>query len=1173
MNAPIIKTAAGKYAGHDLSDRYQQTQGRVLLTGIQALVRLPMDQARLDRQNGLRTAGFISGYRGSPLGGYDQELWHQQALLQKHNIRFQPGLNEDLAATMVWGTQQAQAFPGSRFDGIFGLWYGKGPGLDRSTDALRHANSYGTAALGGVLACVGDDHTAQSSIFPHQSDHILEAVMMPTLSPASIDEYLTLGLAGYAMSRFCGLWTGFKTVTEVVESGRTVTLPDTPHFILPHDLPLPSYGLNADPHLAWPQQRAELERRVVDERLPAALAFARVNQFNRIVYGSRKPRIALVTIGKAHLDTLRALREMGISEADASRLGIAVYRMAMTWPVEPEGLRHLARGLTGLLVVEEKRSFVERQIKDLLYHLPAGQRPVVAGKILPTGEPLLPDVLDLSPSSVSEAITRFLKMLGIEDERIDQRTAPKPDAPAADGTIAGLLARKPFFCSGCPHNSSTHVPDGSFATAGIGCHVMALGEARNTRTWCQMGGEGAQWVGLSGFTDMPHLFANMGDGTYQHSGLLSIRQAVVAQASMTFKLLYNDAVAMTGGQAPDGRPTVFQVAAQIAAEGVAQISVVTDEPGKYAGFGTFPAGVTIHHRHELDAIQRRYRDLPGVSVIIYDQTCAAEKRRRRKRQKQDLPVRAFINERVCEGCGDCQKTSNCIAVEPSETDRGRKRRINQTACNGDLSCIDGFCPSFVTIEGTFPRKPDADQLTGIEADYAARLAEPIFAGSLDRPYGILVTGIGGSGIVTIGAILAMAAHFENKAAECLNFTGLSQKNGAVVSHLQIALHDSSLDVARIHERQADLMLACDLAVAASPMARPLCDKTRTAIVANMNLTPTADFVTQPDLLLDGDLHRRALARVSNEAQSSYIEAMHLAEALFGDTTFSGILLLGIAYQRGLIPVAAAAIERAIDLNGVAVASNRRAFLWGRIFAAMPETMATYLDVVADRTAPTLSKIIAANRADLVAYQNETLARRYEQHVQRIAALEKAQQGDIGALTETVAKAYYKLLAYKDEYEVARLYTDGDFLKQLGAAFDDPTHLTFHMAPPLLAPRDPATGKRQKIKLHGKWVMPLFRLLKHGKFLRGTAFDPFGWQSDRHLERQQIKDYEDDLELIAIHLSAQNMEAAVALAALPQQIRGFGHIKEASAAAIRDKRETLRRSLVATETQEAPARCA
>lgn len=1173
MNAPIIKTAAGKYTGHQLSDRYEQIQGRVLLTGIQALVRLPIDQARLDRQNGLRTAGFISGYRGSPLGGYDQELWHQQALLEQHDIRFQPGLNEDLAATMVWGTQQAQAFPGSRFDGVFGLWYGKGPGLDRSTDALRHANSYGTAALGGVLACVGDDHTAQSSIFPHQSDHILEAVMMPTLSPASIDEYLTLGLAGYAMSRFCGLWTGFKTVTEVVESGRTVTLSDAPHFILPHDLTLPPHGLNADPHLAWPQQRAELERRVVDERLPAALAFARVNQFNRIVYGPPKPRIAIVTIGKAHLDTLRALREMGISEVDAIRLGIAVYRMAMTWPVEPEGLRRLASGLTGLLVVEEKRSFVERQVKDLLYHLPADQRPVVAGKSLPNGEPLLPNVLDLTPATVSGAITRFLQMLHIEDTRINQRAASKPAASVPNEQISGLLTRKPFFCSGCPHNSSTNVPDGSFATAGIGCHVMALGDARNTRTWCQMGGEGAQWVGLSGFTEMPHLFANMGDGTYQHSGLLSIRQAVIAKASMTFKLLYNDAVAMTGGQIPDGGPNVFQIAAQIAAEGVSHISVVTDEPGKYSDAGTFPAGVTVHHRHELETIQRQYRDLPGVSVIIYDQTCAAEKRRRRKRQRQELPVRAFINERVCEGCGDCQKTSNCIAVEPSETDQGRKRRINQTACNGDLSCVDGFCPSFITIEGASPRKPAADRLTGIEADYAARLTEPIFAGALDQPYRIVVTGIGGSGIVTIGAILAMAAHLENKAAECLNFTGLSQKNGAVVSHLQIALHDSSLDVARIHEHQADLMLACDLAVAASPMARPLCDATRTAIVANMNLTPTADFVTQPDILLDADLHRRALARVSNDAQSSYIEAMHLAEALFGDTTFSGILLLGMAYQRGLIPVAAAAIERAIDLNGVAVELNRRAFLWGRIFAALPEAMEQYVDTASGHSAPPLTRIIAVNRRDLVAYQNEALARRYEQQIERISVIEQNHRSTVGSLTETVAKAYYKLLAYKDEYEVARLYTDGAFLKQLDATFDGHTRFAFHMAPPLLAPLDRATGKRRKIKLNGKWVMPLLKLLKHGKFLRGTVFDPFGWQSDRRLERQQIREYESDLELIALNLSPQNIETAISLAAIPLQIRGFGHIKEASVADANRRREILRRSLVTPEIQEEPALCA
>ena len=1171
MNAPVVAPSTGKYLRYQLSDRYEQTQGRVFLTGIQALVRLPLDLARLDRQNGLHTAGFISGYRGSPLGGYDQELWHQQALLQQHSIRFQPGLNEDLAAAMVWGTQQAQAFPGSRHDGVFGLWYGKGPGLDRSADALRHANAYGTTQRGGVLACVGDDHTAQSSVFPHQSDHIFEAVMMPTLSPASIEEYLTLGLAGYAMSRFCGLWAGFKTVTEVVESGRTLTLPEAPHFILPTDLDIPPHGFNADPHLSWPQQRSELERRVVDERLPAAQAFARANQLDRVVFGAHRPRLGLITVGRAHLDTLRALQDMGIDEAEASRLGIAIYRPAMTWPVEPQGLCRFADGLSGLLVIEEKRPFVERQVKDQLYHLAADRRPTIAGKQLPNGAKLLPDTMDLTPSTVARAIAAFLRLHDVTHPAIAATLATAAPSDSPEPT-AGLLGRKPYFCSGCPHNTSTRVPDGSFASAGIGCHIMAMGEERSTRTWSHMGGEGAQWVGLAEFTDMPHLFVNMGDGTYQHSGVLAIRQAVVAGTTMTYKLLYNDAVAMTGGQFPDGRPDVFAVAAQIAAEGVKKLAIVSDDPEKYAGHGVFPAHATIHHREDLDDVQRQCRATPGVSVILYDQTCAAEKRRRRKRQKLALPTRALINERVCEGCGDCQKTSNCIAVEPSETPQGRKRRINQSACNSDLSCVDGFCPSFVTLDAAMPHRPDTTRLAGVEERYAAELADPIFAGTLEQPYNILITGIGGSGIVTIGAILAMAAHLEGKSAQCLNFTGLSQKNGAVLSHLQIAKRDEALDVARIHAGETDLLLAYDMVVAASAGTRELCDKNRTVAIGNQTLTPTADFIGEPDLKLDASLHRRAIERRVNAMRSSFVEATMLAEKLFGDATFAGIFMLGFAYQRGLVPLSSGAIDRAIDLNGVAVPLNRRAFLWGRIAANNPPALAPYLEPSAEHQLLTFAQLVERNAKDLAAYQNERYARRYADLVQRFIRLEQRIFGEAGALSEAVAKSYYKVLAYKDEYEVARLYTEGSFARQLTETFDGRPRLTFHMAPPLLAPVDPKTGQRRKIKLSGRWLMPMLSVLKRGKILRGTPFDPFGKQQDRKLERQLIAAYEADLAAIEARLDRSNLAVAVELASLPQSIRGFGHIKMRSYDAASARRPLLLEKLVSDHPLE-PAKAA
>jgi indolepyruvate ferredoxin oxidoreductase len=1178
MNAPVITPRIASpesdlYADYRLDDRYQRNEGKVLLSGIQALVRLPLDQARLDRQNGLKTAGFISGYRGSPLGGYDQELWRQQKLLDAADIKFQPGINEDLGATMVWGSQQIDSFPGQKVDGVFGLWYGKGPGLDRSADALRHANAYGTSALGGVLACVGDDHAAQSSVFPHQTDQIFEALMIPCLAPASVADYLTLGLAGYAMSRFSGLWMGFKTVSEIAESGQSLTLPPVPHFIRPTDIEIPVHGFNADPSLAWPQQRAEFERRVVEERLPAAQAFARANHLDRVVFGAQRPRLGLVTVGKAHLDTIHALKEMGIDEAEASRLGLAVYKLGLVWPVEPQVLRAFAAGLNGLMVIEEKRSFAERQIKELLYHLPSDHRPDVAGKTLASGEPLLPANMELSPRQVTRAIARFLQQHGISHPGIDRaithverKLAPEP----------GILTRKPYFCSGCPHNTSTKVPDGSFATAGIGCHIMAMGEARHTQNWCHMGGEGVQWAGLSPFTEMPHLFANMGDGTYQHSGVLAIRQAVAARSNITFKLLYNDAVAMTGGQMPDGHPSVFQVAGQVAAEGIAGLVVVSDDPGRYEGRGSFPALAKIYHRGEMDRLQRELRETKGVTVLIYDQTCAAEKRRRRKHAGVAAPTRAFINEKVCEGCGDCHKTSNCISVEPAETIDGRKRRINQTACNSDLSCVDGFCPSFVTVENPVLHKTTAPVLDEIEAAHRASLNDPLVSLPRDKTFGILVTGIGGAGIVTIGSLLAMAAHLENKAVRCLNFTGLAQKNGAVLSHLQIASQERQLDVPRIQEGELDLLLAYDLAVAASVQVRMICDKQRTVAIGNLDLAPTADFVTQPDLEIDAGLHRRAIDRRCKADQSVYLTVSEFAEKLFGDTTVAGVMMIGMAYQRGLLPLGRAAIERAIELNGTVVELNRRAFLWGRIAADDPAAVAPYLTTHAPVRELPLADLIAHNARQLTGYQNGAYAERYRRLVAKVLRAETALRGvaaDDGTLvlTRAAARGYYKLLAYKDEYEVARLYSDTAFTDGLANTFDGSPALGFHMAPPLLSRVDPVTGHRRKIKLSGRWLLPALRLLQHGKVLRGTALDPFGWQQDRKLERRMIADYETDLDLICAHLTAETLGMAAELAGLPQEIRGFGHVKAASHAKTVGKRDDLRQKLEAATPYVAVAR--
>jgi indolepyruvate ferredoxin oxidoreductase len=824
------------------------------------------------------------------------------------------------------------------------------------------------------------------------------------------------------------------------------------------------------------------------------------------------------------------------------------------------------------MVIEEKRSFVERQIKDHLYSLPAAHRPDIVGKTLTSGAPLLSATMELSPRQVMHGIALFLRQQGLSHPGIDRALAQTEQTLAPE---PGVLTRKPYFCSGCPHNTSTKVPDGSFATAGIGCHIMAIGEERHTQSWCHMGAEGIQWAGIAPFTDMPHLFANMGDGTYQHSGILAIRQAATAKLNITYKLLYNDAVAMTGGQIPEGHPSVFDVAAQLAAEGIAGLVVVSDDPDRYAGQAEFPPMATVYHRREMDRLQLELRETPGVTVLLYDQTCAAEKRRRRKHAGVNAPTRAFINEKVCEGCGDCHKTSNCIAVEPAETIDGRKRRINQTACNSDMSCVDGFCPSFVTIDNPILHKPKAPVLRDIEAAHQASLPDPIFTLPLDKAYGILITGIGGAGIVTLGSLLAMAAHLEGKAVRCLNFTGLAQKNGAVLSHLQIAREERQLDVPRIQEGELDLLLAYDLAVAASPQVRLLCDRHRTVTVGNLDLAPTADFVTAPDLLIDAELHRKAIDRRCQADRSVYLTLTEFAEKLFGDTTVAGVMMLGMAYQRGLLPVSHVAIDRAIALNGAAVERNRRAFLWGRIAADDPAAVTPYLMTHVPVHELPIAQLIERNHQHLIAYQDEAYARRYRDMLHQIEAVETATldtdaPGRATSLTRAVAKSYFKLLAYKDEYEVARLYTERTFSDNLAATFDGTPNLTFHMAPPLLTRVDPATGRRRKIRLSGRWLVPMLRLLKHGKVLRHTPFDPFGWQSDRQLEREMIREYETDLDMIVAHLTVHNINMATELANLPQQVRGFGHVKAAFYETSLSRHTALRQELDALTAKQGRA---
>ncbi len=1113
-----------------LDSRYAELDQPMLLTGTQALVRVLLEQARLDRAGGLRTGGLVSGYRGSPLGGLDRELWRKEKLLTEQGVRFQPGLNEDLAATMLWGSQQIDTFPGKRVDGVFGMWYGKGPGVDRSADALRCANMIGTAPLGGVLAVSGDDHAAHSSVFPHQTDGIFESVQIPVLQPADVGEILEHGLAGIAMSRYAGLWVALKTIAETAEQSAVVVVPSERQFVMP-DRPLPSHGLNLDAQLPWPAERAELERRMVEERLPAARAWARANRLDRLVHGPAEATIGIVTVGKAHHDAMHALRRLGLDQHP----DIAIYKVALSWPLETEGAREFARCKRAILVVEEKRSNVEAQLRSALYDL--ADRPSIEGKLDQDGAPLLPAVMELSPELAMAALARVLRRCGM--------AINEPAAVTAPARTPGLLARAPTFCAGCPHGTSTRLPNGSFAMAGIGCHTMALTTSEGTKTFSQMGGEGVPWVGLASFTETPHMFANMGDGTYQHSGLLAIRQAVAAGTPITYKILFNDAVAMTGGQPAEGGPTVLKIAQQLAAEGVGLIAVVADDPARLPPAAALPPGTLRHGRDDLDAVQRRMRGHPGVSAIIYDQVCATEKRRRRKRGKLAVAeTRVVINERVCENCGDCTAQSHCIAIEPVETEYGRKRRISPTSCNTDLSCLKGFCPSFVTTKSDAPQSGGsypAALWAAREAGLAAGLAEPTLADAAS-PWRGLFAGIGGGGIVTCGAIVAMAAHLEGRQVSTLDFTGLAQKNGAVVSHVQIA--DAGLDVVRIPRGTADLLLAADLAVSAGPDVLGRCARDA-AVIGNLDLQAGAAFMGDRDVRVDAELHRRAIGRATSIERSRFLRGSALSERLFGNAQAMNTLLLGIAWQQSLLPVGSGALMQAMELNGTAVPLNRRAFLWGRILAAQP---ALADEILADtaRVPDTLEALVVRRQGELVDYQGPALAERYRALVDAAQARETALDGKDGAMTRAVAEGFFRVLAYKDEYEVARLHA--------AAAYGDEP--VFHMAPPLLSRLDPATGRRRKIKISGRIALPLFRMLRHGKALRGTVFDPFGWQRDRRLERALADEYERDVRHMLDCVRPDTLADAVSLAALPQDIRGFGSVKAASLDAARPKREAL-----------------
>jgi indolepyruvate ferredoxin oxidoreductase len=1124
----------------NLEDKYTLQSGRIYLSGIQALVRLPLMQRDRDRVAGLNTAGFISGYRGSPLGTYDSALWQAKAFLEKNDIRFQPGLNEDLAATAVWGSQQVGLFPGATVDGVFGIWYGKGPGVDRSLDVLRHANWAGTAPNGGVLAIAGDDHGAQSTTTAYQCEQAFEAAMMPILNPATIQDYLDLGLFGFALSRFSGCWVAFKAASEAVDSSASVYVdPQRIAVTIPHDFAMPPGGL----HIRWPRGgmdwAVEQERRLHGPKLAAAQAFARANSLDRVVIDSPQPRLGIVTTGKAYLDVRQALSELGITEQRAAALGIRVYKVALAWPLEPQGALAFAQGLKDILVVEEKRGFVENQLVRLLYNVEASRRPSIVGKTDETGATLLPSTGELTPTMVARAIVARLKRLGDAsqfDERLARLEAFERPAPPVSS-----IQRTPFFCSGCPHNTSTRVPEGSRAMAGIGCHSMALFMPdRHTATLTHMGGEGVNWIGQAPFTTERHVFQNLGDGTYAHSGLMAIRAAAAAGVNITYKILYNDAVAMTGGQPVEGAMTVPQIAQQVLAEGARRVVVVADEPRKYPKHAGFPSGVAIRHRDDLDAVQRELRDVEGLTVLIYDQTCAAEKRRRRKRGKfPDPPERIFINDAVCEGCGDCSDKSNCIAVLPVETELGRKRRIDQSNCNKDFSCLKGFCPSFVTVRGTTPRKLGG--LAGNDSLFA-NLPEPK-APPLQRPYGILVTGVGGTGVVTLGALLGMAAHLEGKGCTVLDISGLAQKNGAVMSHVRLAPKPEDLYAVRVASGGADVLLACDPVVAASPAALSRLQTGVTKAIINSHAQPTAAFIFKPDIDFETAKMLQAIRTTAGDGDS--IDATGLAAALMGDSIAANLFMLGYAFQKGFVPLTLAAIGRAIELNGVAVDTNKRSFAWGRLAAHdRAQVEAPVRNALRDDPVPepqSLDALVESRAALLKTYQNAAYAQRYRNTVRTVRVAEAKLARGFSGLAEAVARNLFTLMAYKDEYEVARLYTDGAFIKKLQRQFEGDFTLEYHLAPPLLASRDPSTGEPKK-RVFGPWMRHVFKLLTWLRPLRGTALDIFGYTQERRMERRLIAEYEALIRELSASLSPENHALAIELASLPAKMRGFGHIK-------------------------------
>ncbi len=1205
MNAPLTPAQRAALESVHLDDKYTLTAGRAWMSGIHALVRLPMMQRVRDERAGLNTAGFVSGYRGSPLGGVDQNMWKAAKYLKQHHIEFQPGINEDLAATAVWGSQQVNLFPGAKYDGVFGMWYGKGPGVDRCGDVFKHANVAGTSRHGGVLVVAGDDHPAKSSTLPHQSDHILKVCMIPALFPASVQEVLDYGLHGWAMSRYAGVWVGMKCITDIVEVSASVEVdPERTRIVLPEDFQLPPDGLN----IRLPDTPLQQEARLLDYKLYAALAYARANRLNREMWQvpNAQARFGIMTSGKAYLDTRQALADLGLSEEICKRIGLRLFKVGMVWPLEATGMQRFAEDLDEILVVEEKRQVLEYQLKEELFSwIGTGKKiPRVVGKFddkdggewsVPQGNWLLPAHYEFSPAMVAKAIgARLLRFELPEDVRagIQARLDFIAEREQALARPRLVVDRKPWFCSGCPHNTSTRVPEGSRGMAGIGCHYMVTWMGRNTQVFTQMGGEGVPWVGQAPFTEEKHVFANLGDCTYYHSGLLAIRAAVAAKVPITYKILFNDAVAMTSGQPVDGPISVPMITRQMAAEGIEKIVVVTDEPEKYRHVTDLAPGVPVKHRDELDAVMKELRAYPDVSVLVYDQTCATEKRRRRKRNAYPDPaLRVVINERVCEGCGDCSEKSHCLSVEPLETEFGRKRTINQSSCNKDYSCLKGFCPSFVTVEGGRLRKPralaqqDAIDQGGPAGAARRRAGRPLrrvhrrrgrhrrghhrpVAGHGRAPgrQGLFGAGHGGPGPERGRRVLARrAGPHAGRTAQYASGHGRGRPG-------------AGRRPGRGHQPRGHRPHAPGPHAYAAQQRRRAHGRLRPrSRLDPARLQPAG----RPGQGVRGGQrghHRRGRAggrpAGRRDLRQSADDGLCLPEGLAAagrgrDAARHRTQRPAGREQPGRVRLGGGGRNGWSGWAGVRRPPHDLAQVQALIGKGQPAAgdegiveVKRGQGAVVDfkRPAGELGALARIRRAFLAQYQNEAYARRYQDLVDQVAAAEQAATGTT-RLAEAVARYYFKLMAYKDEYEVARLYSDGEFLKRIDAQFEGDWKLNFHLAPPLFSKRD-SEGHLVK-RRYGPATLRLFGALARLRFLRGTAFDVFGYTAERRAERALIEQYREQLGAILPKLNRGNLEHAVALASLPEEIRGYGHIKEAAMARADVRRAELMREFSAS----------